>query len=295
VQLWITLVALLANAGVNYVLIFGNFGAPELGIIGAAIASVLIQALQMVALMWYVQVKKPEAEVFRRIWKPDNEAMGQVFRLGLPIGLTSFAEGALFSASSVMMGWIGEVELAAHGIALQLTGLMFMFHVGMSEAVTIRASRQYGARNEAELRRVARTGYAVSLTFGVMVVVLFLSIPGVFVGLFLDPNDPARDAVMALGIVLMMLSALFQFVDAAQIVALSLLRGLQDTKVPMWLACLSYWGVGIPSSYLMAFTLGWGPIGLWLGLTVGLGLAALLLSARFWMRAVNLSPLRAAA
>jgi len=259
VQLWITLVALVANGLVNYMLIFGNLGAPELGIAGAAVASVVIQIIQMVALMVYAQAKNPQATLFRRIWKSDNEALGQVFRLGLPIGLTSFAEGGLFVGSSVMMGWIGEIELAAHGIALQLTAFMFMFHVGMCEAATIRASRQFGARDGVALRRGAWTAYGVSLSFGVIVVAIYLAMPGVLVGLFIDPNDPARDAVLALGIVLLMLSALFQFVDAAQIVALSVLRGVQDTRVPMWLACLSYWVI-------------------------------VLLSARFWGRSVFITP-----
>lgn len=294
VQLWITLMALVANAVVNYALIFGNFGAPELGIEGAAIASVVIQILQMVALMAYTQAKNPEAELFRRIWKSDNEALVQVFRLGLPIGLTSFAEGGLFAGSSVMMGWIGEVELAAHGIALQLTAFMFMFHVGMSEAATIRSSRQFGARDEAGLRRGAIMANVVTLSFGVLVVATFLMFPGPLVSLFLDPSDPARDAVLALGIVLVMLSALFQFVDAAQIVALAVLRGVQDTRVPMWLACLSYWIIGIPASYVMAFTLDWGAVGLWLGLTVGLGAAALFLTARFWGRSVHIGTVKAA-
>lgn len=289
VQLWITLAALVANGVVNYALIFGKLGAPELGIEGAAIASVLVEILQVIALMVYVQRKMPEAELFRRIWRIDVDAMGQVFRLGLPIGLTSFAEGALFTGSSVMMGWIGAIELAAHGIALQMTAFMFMFHVGMSEAATIRASRQFGKRDEVELRRGAFAAYGVSLSFGVLVVVVYLAMPGVLVSLFLDPSDPARDAVLSLGIVLVMLSALFQFVDAGQIVALSVLRGVQDTRVPMWLAIISYWVIGIPSSYVMTFTLGMGPVGLWLGLTVGLGVAAALLSRRFWGRSVHIA------
>lgn len=288
VQLWITLAALVANAVVNYALIFGNLGAPELGVKGAAIASVVVQLVQMLALMAYVQAKKPEVGLFRRIWKSDNEVMAQVFRLGLPIGLTSFAEGALFTGSSVMMGWIGEIELAAHGIALQLTAFMFMFHVGMSEAATIRAGRHFGARNAAELRRGAVVGYGVSLSFGVLVVLVFLLMPSKLVALFIDPADPARDAVLALGVVLVMLSALFQFVDAAQIVALAVLRGVQDTRVPMWLAGISYWVIGIPISYVMAFTLGWGAVGLWLGLTVGLGAAAVLLGWRFWKHSVHI-------
>lgn len=288
VQLWITLIALVANAVVNYALIFGNLGAPELGIEGAAIASVLIQLLQMVALMVYVQAKRPDAELFRRIWKSDPEAMGQVFRLGLPIGITSFAEGGLFAGSSIMMGWLGAIELAAHGIALQLTAFMFMFHVGMSEAATIRAGGHYGRRDARALRDGAVSAFAVSLSFGILVVAVFLLFPEPLVSAFMDPDEPQRDAVLSLGVVLVMLAALFQFVDAAQIVALSLLRGVQDTRIPMWLAALSYWVIGIPASYVMAFTLGWGPVGLWLGLTVGLGAAAAFLSLRFWRQAINI-------
>lgn len=289
VQLWITLGALVANGVVNYALIFGNLGAPELGIEGAAIASVLIQILQVIALMIYTQKSNPQAELFRRIWRIDYDAMKQVFRLGLPIGLTSFAESGMFVGSSIMMGWLGEIELAAHGIAMQMTAFMFMFHVGMSEAATIRASRQFGARNEVELRRGALCAYGVSLSFGVLVVLVFLAVPGFFVAMFIDPADPARDAVLALGVVLVMVSALFQFVDAGQIVALSVLRGVQDTRAPMWLAIVSYWVVGMPSGYIMAFPMNLGPVGLWLGLTVGLGVAALLLGHRFWARSVHIA------
>ena len=122
-----------------------------------------------------------------------------------------------------------------------------------------------------------------------VVVALFLLMPAFFVSLFIDPSDPARDAVLALGVVLVMLSALFQFVDAAQIVVLAALRGVQDTRVPMWLAAISYWVIGIPVSYVMAFTLGWGAVGLWLGLTVGLGAAAASLGWRFWRHSVRIS------
>jgi len=272
--------------------VLGMFPAMGAQVMRSYLGALELTAVQLwitlIALMMYAQRKNPQAELFRRIWRVDGEAMAQVFRLGMPIGLTSFAEGGLFVGSSIMMGWIGEVELAAHGIALQLTAFMFMFHVGMCEAATIRASRQYGARNEVELRRGAKVAYGVSLSFGVLVVVIYLLMPGALVSLFIDPSDPARDAVLGLGIVLVMLSALFQFVDAAQIVALSVLRGVQDTRVPMWLAIVSYWVIGIPSSYLMAFTLGWGPEGLWLGLTVGLGVAAVLLSQRFWRRSAHI-------
>lgn len=280
VQLWITVAALVLNAIVNYALIFGNLGAPELGIEGAAIASVVTQALQMVALIAYAQWKRPDMLLFQRIWKPDAEIMKRVFLLGVPIGATALAESGLFAASSIMMGWIGETELAAHGIALQLTALMFMFHVGMSQAATIRSGSHFGRRSGAEFRRGALTSYALSFFFGLLAIFLFIAAPEALVSLFVDPDEPKRDAVILLGATLLLIAALFQFVDAGQIVALSILRGMQDTTIPMWLATISYWVVGLPISYLFAFTLGWGPEGLWLGLTVGLAMAAITLTWR---------------
>ena len=291
VQLWVSLAAFVLNALVNYALIFGNWGAPELGIRGAAIASVIVQVLILVVMLAYAQIKLPHYRLYQRIWKADPVALRAVFRLGLPIGLTSLAESGFFTASAVMMGWIRAIELAAHGIALQLVALMFMFHVGMSQAATILASSAYGRRDEADLRRVAKTSLLVAFSFGIGVVVLFLSIPQVLISLFLDPTEPARDRLLAIGTTLVMLAALFQFVDSTQIFAIALLRGVLDTTVPMWLAVLSYWVVGLPVSYVMAFTLGWGPVGLWLGLVVGLGCASALLMWRFWGRSVRIGRL----
>jgi len=289
VQLWVTLAALVVNAMVNYALIFGNWGAPELGIRGAAIASVIVQVITLVVLLIYAQVKMPQFRLYQRLWKADPSAIRDVFRLGLPIGLTSLAESGFFTASAVMMGWIGEIELAAHGIALQLVALMFMFHVGMSQAATVRAGNAFGRRDENDLRRVATTAFGVALAFGMVVVVIFLTIPEALISLFIDPSEPARGALLSIGATLVMLAALFQFVDSTQIIALSLLRGVQDTNVPMWLAAVSYWIIGLPASYVMAFVLGWGPVGLWLGLVVGLGAASTLLMWRFWGRSVRIT------
>jgi len=289
VQLWVTLAALVVNAMVNYALIFGNWGAPELGIRGAAIASVIVQVITLVVLLIYAQVKMPQFRLYQRLWKADPSAIRDVFWLGLPIGLTSLAESGFFTASAVMMGWIGEIELAAHGIALQLVALMFMFHVGMSQAATIRAGNAYGRRDEDDLRRVAKTAFGVALAFGLVVVVIFLTVPEALISLFIDPSEPARGTLLSIGATLVMLAALFQFVDSTQIIALSLLRGVQDTNVPMWLAAVSYWIIGLPASYIMAFTLDWGPVGLWLGLVVGLGAASALLMWRFWGRSVRIS------
>jgi MATE family multidrug resistance protein len=280
VQLWITLAALVMNAGFNYALIFGNLGSPELGVEGAALASVLTHAVQMGALMAYAQWKRPDLALFRRIWNPDAEVMARVFRLGLPVGGAALAESGLFTGSSIMMGWLGEVELAAHGIALQLTAVMFMFHVGMSNAATIRIGSHFGRRDGPGMRRTAEASFALSMFFGIFAIAVFLLLPETLVSAFVDPDEPRRGAVIALGAGLVMIGALFQFVDAAQIVALSNLRGMQDTNVPMWLAALSYWGIGLPAGYVLGVPLGLDGAGVWFGMTLGLTAAALMLTVR---------------
>lgn len=288
VQLWITVAAVGVNAVLNYGLIFGAWGLPELGIRGAAFGSVLVQTLTFLALAAYTTWRLPEARLWQRLWRPDPEAMRDVFRLGWPIGVTSLSESGLFTVSAIMMGWIGTLELAAHGVASQLTALTFMFHIGMTQAATVHAGRAYGRRDQVELVRVGVASIFVALGFGALVVIGFVTFNHELVGLFLRAEDARRGLVILLGAELLLFAALFQFADAGQAVALALLRGVQDTRVPMWLAAFAYWCVGIPAGYLLAFHAGLGPVGIWLGLTTGLGMAALLLMLRFWRQSIRI-------
>jgi len=290
VVLWVTVGAAVLNAFVNYALIFGRFGAPELGVQGAAIATVLMQIVTLLALALYTARITPEHAMFQRFWRPDPEAFGRVFRLGWPIGLTNLAESGLFSASALMMGWLGSQALAAHGIALQLASMTFVLHLGLSQAATVRAGRAMGRGDGAGLRAGARVATAMSVAFSSVTITVFLLFPEFLVGLFLDPGDPERPAILQIGVVLLAVAALFQLVDGAQVIALGLLRGLQDTRVPMIHAAVSYWGIGISASYVMGFWLGWGGVGIWLGLVLGLAFAAVLLMSRFWRRAVHRVP-----
>ncbi|MEM9343997.1 MAG: MATE family efflux transporter [Pseudomonadota bacterium] len=283
--LFVTLAMAALNAAVNYLLIFGHFGAPELGIAGAAIASILIQMAGLAWLVAYAQRATPEFDLFRNPHRPDWDAFHQVFSLGWPIGLTSLAEVGLFTASSIMMGWIGVLELAAHGIALQIASATFMVHIGLSQAVTVRAGQALGRSDVGALRLGAGVGLSLSMAFVVLTVAAFLLVPGFLIELFLAPDEPDLEEIVRIGVLFLALAALFQVVDAAQVMALGMLRGVQDTRVPMIMAALSYWGLGIPSSYVLAFVLGWGGVGLWLGLVIGLALAAVLLSHRFWLGA----------
>ncbi|MEY4871314.1 MAG: hypothetical protein RLZZ563_644, partial [Pseudomonadota bacterium] len=267
-------------------LIFGNGGAPELGVVGAAIASLSVQILSFVLLALYAGFL-PDLRRFRlwqRFWRADWVALRRVFRLGWPIGVTGLAESGLFQASALMMGWIGTVELAAHGIAMQAAALAFMVHLGLSNAITVRTGYFDGAGDGVALRDGALVGIGLSLIIGMVMVAGFLIYPAQIVAIFLDMTQPESAQIVAFGTILMALAALFLIMDAMQVIALGLLRGVQDTRVPMWLAAVSYWGIGIPCSYVLAFPLGLGGVGLWLGLVVGLLFAASLLMARFWAR-----------
>jgi MATE family multidrug resistance protein len=282
VVLWLTLAAVALNALINYALIFGNLGMPEMGVRGAAIASLGVTTATLVAICIYVAIATPEHSLFQRVWRPDWEALHDVFRLGWPIGVTNLAETGLFAASSVMMGWLGTLPLAAHGIAMQLTSVAFMIHLGLSNAATVRAGQSYGRRDKGALRSGALVAVGLSGGFALLTVVAFIAVPEWLISGFLSPTEPDRAAVIAIGTGLLAAAALFQLADAGQVMALGLLRAVRDTRAPMVIAAISYWVIGIPVSYFLGFTMGLGGVGVWIGLAIGLAAASALLGLRFW-------------
>jgi len=287
VVLWVTLAAVGLNVAVGWALIFGNWGAPELGVRGAAIATLSVQVASLAALGLYAALLPAlrPYRLFQRFWRVDGPALRGVFRLGWPIGLTGIAEGGLFQASALMMGWVGTVELAAHGIALEAAAVAFMIHVGLSSAATIRIAGFAGTGDARALRDAATVALVLSGVVAAVVIAIFLTHPAGVIGLFVDKTKPESGAIIEFGVTLLVMAALFQTADAMQVMALGLLRGVQDTKVPMVLAAVSYWLIGIPASYVLAFPLGLGGIGLWAGLVIGLVAAGGSLMARFWLLA----------
>lgn len=286
VVLWVTLAAAVVNGVLAWALIFGHLGSPELGIVGAAIAAVASNLFAAVALALYAVWREPAHRLFVRIWKPDWAALRAVFRLGWPIALTALAEVALFSASSVMMGWVGTEALAAHGIALQVATATFMVQLGLGQAATVRAGQAFGRHDPERLRLAALAAMTLSALAAAASVVLFVTLPAPLIGLFLSPGDPERAAIIALGTAFLAAAALFQVADSAQVIALGLLRGVQDTRWPMLYAALSYWGVAAPVAYVLGIRAGWGGVGIWVGLAIGLFLAAGSMMHRFWFRSV---------
>ncbi|MDO5529464.1 MAG: MATE family efflux transporter [Paracoccus sp. (in: a-proteobacteria)] len=284
VILWITVAGIPLNILFNWCLIFGNWGFPELGVQGAAIASVSTQTLGMAAILAYA-LWLPEARRFnlmQRFWKPDWHAFRAIFALGMPVGLTLVAEVGMFVGANLMMGWIGTLELGAHGIALQIASVTFMVQLGLANAATIRVGQMVARDDGAGMRDAAATVLSLSLIFALLSVALFLLAPRTLIGLYLDFSQPEAAAVMALAVGFLVWAALFQLTDALQVVGLGLLRGAQDTRVPMWLAAISYWLIGLPAGYVLAFPLGMGGAGLWLGLVIGLSVASVLMLRRFY-------------
>ena len=281
VTLFITLTTVLLNIPLNYLLIFGNFGFPELGVTGAAISSVIVQIITAVSITAYALGKLPKYKLLTRFFHFDKVAFLKVAKLGLPIGTSIVAEAGLFTASSIMMGWFGAVTLAAHGIALQIASVMFMVHLGLAEASTIKAGNAWGNKNILYLKKGAKVAASCSILFSLIAMTFLMVFGDAVVSIYVDIDDPSREQIIHIGALLLIAAALFQFVDGGQSMALGVLRGIQDTAVPMIITLLCYWLVCIPSAYLFAFVLNWAPFGIWAGLATGLGSAALLLSVRF--------------
>jgi putative efflux protein, MATE family len=285
IVLYVTIGMFFMNLLVAYTLIFGHFGAPALGLHGAAIAAVSANLTGFLIALLYVesQPRMRSFEIFVRFWRPDWSMLWEIFVLGLPISFTILAETSLFSAASLLMGMIGKLQLAAHGIALQLASIAFMIPLGLAQVATVRVGLANGRDDMVGVRRAGVAVLAISILFTAVGGVLYAVAPAFFGGLFLDTRQPDAAEVLALAVPLIIIAGAFQLVDGLQAVAAGLLRGLKDTKVPMLLALIAYWPIGFVFAWIFAFPLGFKGEGVWFGFVMGLAAAAALLCGRFWM------------
>jgi MATE family multidrug resistance protein len=281
--LYVTLIILVVNAVFAYALVLGHFGLPALGLRGAAMVALGVNILSFVLMIWYIQAKADlhHFEIFVRFWRPDWHVLKEVFNLGLPISLTILAEVSLFTVASLLMGWIGTAELAAHGIALQCASLAFMIPLGLAQAATVRVGVAAGANDREALVRASWVVVIISAGIAVIGGLLFSTFPSFFAGLFLDRTKADAAVVLGFATTFVVVAGVFQLVDGLQAIAAGLLRGIKDTRIPMILALISYWGIGFALAYTLAFPLGWGGIGIWVGFVFGLLAATLLLLGRF--------------
>ena len=280
--LGIAFLSLLLNTGLNWILIFGNLGLPEMGLIGAAIASAITQIITVLIFILYItrHTYLRQYQILKRLYRIDWDIFGTVFNLGWPFGFTMLAEVGLFAGTAIIFGLIGTIPLAAHGIALQVVSLSFMFHLGLSQATTVRVGYYIGKHDFDNLKQVVTIALLLSLFVVLVTMLVFLVLPDSILGLFISPDDSAKDAIIAVGVSLLFIASIFQIFDAGQVMMLGALRGFQDTKIPMLIAAFGYWLVGLPMCYYLGVYLNYGGIGVWMGLVLGLAIVCILLIVR---------------
>lgn len=288
--IWATMVAIgavIANAVINYGLILGHYGLPQMGLMGAGIGSTITNCLQLAVMLAVVSLH-PKFRRYRllgRFWRRDWARFREIWRLGLPIAVTMALEGGVFAVAILLMGWINEASVAAHAIAIQIASLTFMVPMGLGQAATVRVGLAYGRGDTIGITRAGWTGFVLGTSFMALMALLIFLIPDTLIGIFVQPVDAESRQVFDIAVGFLMVAAIFQIVDGAQVVAAGMLRGLHDTKVPMFFAAFGYWVVGIGVGAWLAFEAHWQGIGVWVGLATGLAIVSVLMLVRWTMRA----------
>jgi MATE family multidrug resistance protein len=264
----------LTNAALNWVLIYGH-GTQAMGVLGSAWATSIsrwVLLLMLIGLAW--------TELRPRLGRATPEVMqlaplGRMLRLGLPIGLQYVLEFGAFAFVALMMGWLGTRQMAGHQVAINLASLTFMVPLGVGDAASVLVGHAVGRGDPDGARGSARAALACGAAFMCGTGVVFLAVPHALAGLYSDDA-----AVVAVAATLVRLAGVFQVFDGLQVVAGGILRGMGQTRVPMVVNALGYWLLGLPVSWLLGFRAGWGPVGLWWGLVVGLAVVATVLLTR---------------
>ncbi|MEO8011954.1 MAG: MATE family efflux transporter [Dokdonella sp.] len=272
---------------IGYVLMYGALGVPRLGAFGCGIATAIVLWLQCLAFAWYIarRSRYRSLGLLERFEGPDRRAIGELLRIGVPMAVTLFMEASLFVAVALSIGSLGAEIIAGHQIAMNVASVAFMVPLGIAMATTVRVGHAVGRGDLTGVRYAG--GVGLLLTFGLQLVSagLMFAIPHTIASLYTIDT-----AVIALAAQLLVLAGIFQISDGIQAAANGALRGLKDTRVPMLITTLAYWGVGMPVGAWLAFEAELGARGMWIGLITGLSVAAILLPWRFW-RVVRLRPI----
>lgn len=269
----LTLLGLAVNFGANRVLIYGVPGwVPALGVVGSGWATTVVRWFMLAGMGVYL-LRAAGLNPLRGVgWRPDWAMIRAVGRIGAPAGVVLGLEVGLFTTAAVLMGWFGPLELGTHQVTINIAATTFMVALGVSLAGSVRVGQHIGAGNPAAMRRSVVLTYALALLFMAFCALAFLLVPEVLLGLY--TRDPQ---IIRLGSSLLLIAALFQLFDGGQVAGVCVLRGAADTRVPMLLAALAYWGIGLPVAYTLGFHTALGPVGIWIGLCAALASAAALL------------------
>ncbi|MEH2538923.1 MATE family multidrug resistance protein [Bradyrhizobium sp. AZCC 1577] len=278
--LWITLAAIPANALLVYLLLYGAFGLPQLGLFGAGLATSIVNLGTFLAGLWFAARRRPfrKFQILGHFWHVDWKLMRQLVVIGAPISLSFLLEYGLFGAAGLLMGIISTTALAAHQIALQVAAILFMVPFGIGMAATVRVGHAIGRGDAGAVRRA---GYVATWLGIVLAAILTLAVVISRFGIaeiFLGENT---DATAELSATLLLVGSTFFIADAIQTIAAGSLRGMNDTRVPLLFAILSYWLIGFACAWWLGFWTSLGAVGVWSGLSVGTAVYAVLLLLRF--------------
>ncbi|MCT4644106.1 MAG: MATE family efflux transporter [Carboxylicivirga sp.] len=279
VAMYITIGGNALNILLNYIFIYGKFGAPTLGIIGAGIGTLISRIVMAIVFYWIsTQLRLFREYMQKKLEAFSNSAFMRIWQLGLPIGLQSVIEVFAFSLGSIMMGWINAISLAAHQIVLSMASLTYMMSSGLASATTIKVSIFRGRKDNPSIKFSAFASVHLVLLFMTFMGIIFLSLRYWLPSLFVSDSE-----VIEVAAGLMLVAGLFQIFDGIQVVALGILRGLEDVLMPVIGAGIAYWLISLPVGYLTAFVFDIGPIGIWIGYLSGLASAGIFLLLRFRM------------
>ncbi|WP_421695104.1 MATE family efflux transporter [Aestuariivirga sp.] len=289
--LFITVITVILNYVLMQGLVHGSFGLPQLGIAGAGIAwsiSMWFKFLCLAAYTFFV-IRKQRLPLHAGTIG-GLRAYGPLVWLGLPVAGIVAMESGLFAATSLLSGIMGTVELAAYQMVMGWIAIPFVISLGISEAAMVRVAYFVGARDPASARQAGNLGMVVGVAVPLLLVLIPVFAPGFVTRIFLNPSDPKYGDIAALVAGLLIIAAIFQVFDGLQAIASHALRGLKDAAVPLVIAGIGYWLIGLGSGYVMAFHFGWGAPGLWWGLAIGLAFTATLLAWRFELLAKRQLP-----
>ena len=275
--MYVTLVANLVNIVLNYLLIFGKFGFPAMGLIGAGYATLISRILMAILMGLYIGYSKDFKDYDLKFkWVFEKLYFNRILKIGLPSAIQFMFEVGAFVMAAIMVGWLGAKALAAHQIAINLATISYMTATGISAAATIRVGNQLGRRDIPTLRAAGFTSFIMAAFFMAFCASVFLIGHKFFPTLYIDDTE-----VIQLAASLIIVVSLFQLSDGIQVVGLGALRGMADVKIPTYVTFLAYWIIGLPVGYFFGFTLEYGAIGVWYGLLIGLTITAVLLVFRF--------------
>ncbi|NOJ39653.1 MATE family efflux transporter [Bradyrhizobium australiense] len=286
--LWITLAAIPANAGLVYLLLYGAFGLPGLGLFGVGLATSIVNVGSFLAGLWFAARRRPfrKFHILGHFWRVDWKLMRQLVVIGAPISLSFLLEYGLFGAAGLLMGLISTTALAAHQIALQVAAILFMVPFGIGMAATVRVGHGIGRGDAGAVRRAGYVATSLGIVLAAMltlaVIVSRFGIAEIFLG-------ESTDATAELSATLLLVGSTFFIADAIQTIAAGSLRGMNDTRVPLLFAILSYWLIGFACACWLGFWTLSGAVGVWIGLSVGTAAYAVLLLLRFRLLASKLT------